>query len=76
MVLFLLQHCDTLFYNLRIFRRKQDPKYTQIEIRNSSLEKEKDQLYSQVIDLRKEVEQVESVRSCIEKLQQENRELI
>ena len=28
-----------------------------------------------VIDLRKEVEQAESVRICIEKLQQENREL-
>ena len=39
------------------------------------LKKEKDSLYSQIIDIRKEVEQAESVRSCIEKLQQENREL-
>ena len=31
--------------------------------------------YSQIIDLRKEVEQAESVRSCIENLQQENREI-
>jgi len=39
------------------------------------LKKEKDSLYSQIIELRKEVEQAESVRSCIEKLQQENREI-
>ena len=41
----------------------------------TALKKEKDSLYSQIIDLRKEVEQAESVRSCIEKLQQENREI-
>ena len=41
----------------------------------TALKKEKDSLYYQIIDLRKEVEQAESVRSCIEKLQQENREL-
>lgn len=41
----------------------------------TALKKEKDTLYSQIIDLRKEVEQAESVRSCIEKLQQENREI-
>ena len=41
----------------------------------TALKKEKDSMYSQIIDLRKEVEQAESVRSCIEKLQQENREL-
>lgn len=41
----------------------------------TALKKEKDSLYSQIIELRKEVEQAESVKSCIEKLQQENREL-
>ncbi len=41
----------------------------------TALKKEKDSLYYQIIDLRKEVEQAESIRSCIEKLQQENREL-
>ena len=40
-----------------------------------TLRKEKDALYSQITDIRKEVEQAESVRSCMEKLQQENREL-
>ena len=40
-----------------------------------ALKKEKDTLYYQIIDIRKEVEQAESVRSCIEKLQQENREI-
>jgi len=35
-----------------------------------ALKKEKDTLYSQIIDMRKEVEQAESVRSYIEKLQQ------
>ena len=40
-----------------------------------TLRNEKDSLYSQIIDIRKEVEQAESVRSCIEKLQQENREI-
>lgn len=33
-----------------------------------ALKKEKGSLYSQIIDLRKEVEQAESVRNCIEKL--------
>ena len=37
--------------------------------------KHKDTLYSQIIDMRKEVEQDESVRNCIDKLQQENRGL-
>lgn len=41
----------------------------------TAFKKEKDSLYSQIIDIRKEVEQAESVRSCIEKLQQENREI-
>ena len=40
-----------------------------------TLRKEKDTLYSQIIDMRKEVEQAESVRNCIDKLQQENRGL-
>ena len=40
-----------------------------------TLRKEKDTLYSRITDIRKEVEQAESVRSCIEKLLQENREL-
>lgn len=42
----------------------------------TALKKEKDTLYSQILDMRKEVEQAESVRSCIEKLLQGNRELI
>ena len=41
----------------------------------STLKKEKDSLYSQITDIRKEVEQAESVRNCIEKLLQENRRL-
>ena len=41
----------------------------------TALKKEKDNLYSQIIDLRKEVEQAESVRSCMEKLLQKKREL-
>ena len=40
-----------------------------------TLRKEKDDLYSQIIDIRKEVEQAESVKNSIEKLLQENREL-
>ena len=41
----------------------------------ATLKKEKDSLYSQIIDIRKEVEQAESARNCIDKLQQENRGL-
>ena len=41
----------------------------------TTLKKEKNSLYSQILDMRKEVEQAESVRSCIEKLLQGNREL-
>ncbi|MGQ7336095.1 MobQ family relaxase [Streptococcus suis] len=40
-----------------------------------TLRKEKDTLYSQMIDIRKKVEQAESVRSCIDKLLQEKRGL-
>ena len=39
------------------------------------LKKEKYNVYSQIIELREKVKQVESVRNCIEKLLQENREL-
>ena len=41
----------------------------------ANMKKEKNSLYSQILDMRKEVEQAESVRSCIEKLLQGNREL-
>ena len=41
----------------------------------TALKKEKDSLYSQIIDIRKEIEKAERVRNCIEKLLQENREL-
>ena len=40
-----------------------------------TLRKEKDTLYSQITDIRKEVEQAESVRRCIDKLLQEKRGL-
>ena len=40
-----------------------------------TLRKEENTLYSKIIDIWKEVEQAESVRSCIEKLLQENRGL-
>ena len=39
------------------------------------MKKKKNSLYSQILDMRKEVEQAESVRSCIEKLLEGNREL-
>ena len=39
----------------------------------TTLKKEKNSLYSQILDMRKDVEQAESVRSCIEKLLQGNR---
>lgn len=41
----------------------------------TALKKEKDNLYFQITDIRKEVEQAESVRSCIDKLLQEKRGL-
>ena len=40
-----------------------------------TMRKEKDSLYSQIKDIQKEVEQAESVRSCIDKLLQEKRGL-
>ena len=40
-----------------------------------TMRKEKDGLYPQIKDIRKEVEQAESVRSCIDKLLQEKRTL-
>ena len=44
-----------------------------LEIAN--MKKEKNSLYNQILEIREEVKQAESVRSCIEKLQQENREI-
>lgn len=41
----------------------------------TTLKKEKNSLYNQILEIRKEVKQAESVRSCIEKLLQGNREL-
>ena len=41
----------------------------------STLKKEKKSLYNQTLEIREEVKQAESVRSCIEKLLQENRGL-
>lgn len=46
-----------------------------MEIGSNRLEEKKYNLYSQIIELREKVKQVESVRNCIEKLLQENREL-
>ena len=40
-----------------------------------TLRKEKDSLYSQIKDIQKEVEQAERIRSCIDKLLQEKRDL-
>ena len=41
-----------------------------------ALRKEKDSLYSQIIDLRKEVEQAEKVKTCIEQLQEQKKQLL
>ena len=38
-----------------------------------TMRKEKDSLYSQIKDIQKEVEQAESIRSCIDKLLQEKK---
>lgn len=40
------------------------------------MKKEKDSLYYQIIDLRKEVEQTEKVKICIERLQEHSKEQI
>ncbi|XVG96412.1 MobQ family relaxase [Eubacteriales bacterium KG125] len=40
-----------------------------------TLRKEKDTLYSQMIDIRKEVEQAEKVKNCIEQLQEQEKKL-
>ena len=49
--------------------------FLKLQVEIGALRKEKDSLYSQIKDIRKEVEQAESVRSCIDKLLQEKREL-
>ena len=41
----------------------------------TTLKKQKDNLYNQVLEIRKEVEQAETVRICIEEILQENGEL-
>ncbi|MGF0096687.1 hypothetical protein ACQRC6_09620 [Peptoniphilus sp. SGI.035] len=42
----------------------------------ATLKKEKKSLYNQILEIREEVEQTESVRSCIEQLQEQEKELI
>ena len=42
--------------------------FLKLQVEIGTLRKEKDSLYSQIKDIRKEVEQAESVRSCIDKL--------
>ena len=41
-----------------------------------TLRKEKDTLYSQIIDMRKEVERAEKVKICIERLQEHSKQLV
>ena len=45
------------------------------KVKIGTLRKEKDSLYSQIKDIQKEVEQAESIRSCIDKLLQEKKDL-
>ncbi len=64
-----------LFYLKEHLRESKTLNVSKWKSEIGTLRKEKDTLYSQITDIRKEVEQAESVRSCIEKLLQENREL-
>ena len=64
-----------LFYLKEHLRESKTLNVSKWKSEIGTLKKEKDTLYSQITDIRKEVEQAESVRSCIEKLLQENREL-
>ena len=64
-----------LFYLKEHLRKSKTLNVSKWKSEIGTLRKEKDTLYSQMIDIRKKVEQAESVRSCIEKLLQENREL-
>ncbi len=64
-----------LFYLKEHLRESKTLNVSKWKSEIDTLRKEKDTLYSQITDIRKEVEQAESVRSCIEKLLQENREL-
>lgn len=59
----------------RAFRRKQDPKYIQMESRNRHFEERKRYSIFSNDRYTKKVEQAESVRSCIDKLLQEKRGL-
>lgn len=40
-----------------------------------TLKKEKENLYSKIVDIREEVEQAEKVKTCIEQLQKYSKEL-
>ena len=42
----------------------------------TALKKEKDSLYSQILEIREEVEQAEKVKTCIEQLQENSKELM
>ena len=41
----------------------------------STLKKEKKSLYNQILEIREEVEQAEKVKTCIEQLQEQKRQL-
>lgn len=64
-----------LFYLKEHLRESKTLNVSKWKSEIGTLRKEKDTLYSQITDIRKEVEQAESVRICIEKLLQENRGL-
>lgn len=49
--------------------------HTNMDLIVTTLKKQKDNLYNQVLEIRKEVEQAETVRICIEEILQENGEL-
>ena len=49
--------------------------HTNMDLIVTTLKKQKDNLYNQVLEIRKEVEQAETVRVCIEEILQGDREL-
>lgn len=49
--------------------------HTNMDLIVTTLKKEKNNFHNQVLEMRKEVEQAETVRSCIEEILQENRQL-
>ena len=70
-----MKHKDTYKVYTKLKKNKQDTFYNEHTAEIILFESAKNSLYSQIIDMRKEVERAEKVKICIEWLQEHSKQL-